>query len=43
MIQFNLLPDLKMEYIKARRQKHTLMFTSMLTAATAVTVFAPIS
>ncbi len=39
MIQFNLLPDLKMEYIKARRQKHTLMFTSMLTAATAVTVF----
>lgn len=36
MIQFNLLPDVKLEYIKARRTKHIVLLSSVL--LTAVTV-----
>ncbi|HTE22437.1 MAG TPA: hypothetical protein VK674_05355 [Candidatus Limnocylindria bacterium] len=36
MIQFNLLPDVKLEYIKARRGKHLVMLVSLI--ATGVTV-----
>lgn len=39
MIQFNLLPDVKMQYIKAKRQKHTMLAVSLLVGATALTVF----
>lgn len=39
MIQFNLLPDLKREYIKAKRQKHITIVVSMLTAATSLFIF----
>ena len=34
MIQFNLLPDIKIQYLKARRQKHLVMLGS-----TVVTIF----
>jgi hypothetical protein len=30
MIQFNLLPDIKMQYIKARRQQHLVILVSMI-------------
>jgi len=36
MIQFNLLPDVKLEYIKARRTKHLVLLISVIT--TGVTV-----
>jgi Tfp pilus assembly protein PilN len=36
MIQFNLLPNIKMEYIRARRQKQLVSFISFIVAATAV-------
>ena len=39
MIQFNLLPDVKQQYIKAKRQKHTVIVISMLMAATTLFVF----
>ena len=39
MVQFNLLPDVKMQYIKAKRQKHTMLATSILVAASALAVF----
>ncbi len=38
MIQFNLLPDVKIEYIKARRQKRLVVLTSSLAAVAAFTV-----
>lgn len=38
MIQFNLLPDVKIQYLKAKRQKHMVMLLS--TVATAVSVLA---
>jgi hypothetical protein len=31
MVQFNLLPDIKIQYIKARRQKHLVVLISMVT------------
>lgn len=36
MIQFNLLPDVKIEYLKARRQKHIVMLASGLTIAISI-------
>lgn len=30
MIQFNLLPDVKLEYIKSRRSKHTILVISLI-------------
>ena len=38
MIQFNLLPDVKIEYIKARRQKRLVVLSSSLAAVGALTV-----
>jgi Tfp pilus assembly protein PilN len=39
MIQFNLLPDVKIEYIKARRTKRLVTVISIIVAATSVVVF----
>lgn len=39
MIQFNLLPDIKMEYIKARRQKQTVLVVSSLVALASLAIF----
>lgn len=39
MIQFNLLPDVKLEYIKARRIKRIVIVVSALVAATVLTIF----
>ncbi len=36
MIQFNLLPDVKLEYIKARRAKHLVLLTSIIVTAVSV-------
>ena len=38
MIQFNLLPDIKIQYLKARRQKHLVMLGSTLVIVASVTV-----
>lgn len=38
MIQFNLLPDVKIEYIKARRQKRLVVLSSSLAAVGTLTV-----
>jgi hypothetical protein len=39
MIQFNLLPDVKLEYIKARRTKRTVISSSILIAGASVALF----
>jgi len=39
MIQFNLLPDIKIQYLKAKRQKRLVVVTSVLASAAALTVF----
>lgn len=39
MIQFNLLPDIKIQYLKARRQKHIVILISVLATAVALAVF----
>jgi Tfp pilus assembly protein PilN len=36
MIQFNLLPDVKLEYLKAQRQRRTVAFISMIVTAASV-------
>ncbi len=36
MVQFNLLPDIKIEYIKARKTKYLMSFISAVTAAVAL-------
>lgn len=38
MIQFNLLPDVKLEYIKARRTKQLVMLVSFIAAGVTVSV-----
>lgn len=38
MIQFNLLPDVKIEFIKARRAKRAIMLISAVSAGAALTV-----
>lgn len=39
MIQFNLLPDIKLEYIKAQRTKRTVIFLSTIIAGAALALF----
>jgi len=39
MIQFNLLPDVKLEYIKAEHQKHTVIVSAVIAGATALSIF----
>ena len=39
MIQFNLLPDVKIQYIKARRQKRLVVLIASLATVVAVAVF----
>ncbi len=39
MIQFNLLPDVKIEYIKAQRMKRTVMVVSLIASAAALVIF----
>lgn len=39
MIQFNLLPDVKIEYIRAQRIKHTVVVVSTVLAGTALGIF----
>ena len=39
MIQFNLLPPVKLEYLKARRQQHIIVVLSVLVSVVALTVF----
>jgi len=36
MIQFNLLPDIKQQYMKAQRQKHLVVFISTIASAAAI-------
>jgi len=36
MIQFNLLPDIKQQYIKAERQKHLIVFISTVASIAAI-------
>lgn len=43
MIQFNLLPDVKLEFIKARRLKHTVIMISILVSASALTLLVVLS
>lgn len=38
-VQFNLLPDIKIEYLKARRQQHMVVLASVVASIAAVTVF----
>ena len=40
MIQFNLLPDVKLEYIKTQRTKHFVVSTSVIAAIASIAVFA---
>lgn len=39
MIQFNLLPDVKLEYVKAQRTKQTVFTTALMAAGSAFAVF----
>lgn len=39
MIQFNLLPDIKLEYLKARRAKRSIMLISTIVSAVAIGLF----
>ncbi len=39
MIQFNLLPDIKQQYLKAQRQKHLVVFFSTIATIAAVALF----
>lgn len=39
MIQFNLLPDIKIQYLKAKRQKHLVVMLSVVASIAALTVF----
>lgn len=38
-IQFNLLPDIKIEYLKARRQQHLVVLGAIAAAVVSLTVF----
>ena len=40
MIQFNLLPNIKLEYVKARRTKYLVTFISIVVGGVAILVFA---
>lgn len=39
IIQFNLLPDVKIQYLKAKRQKHLVVMVSVVASAIALAVF----
>jgi hypothetical protein len=39
MIQFNLLPDVKVQYLKAQRQKHLVVFISTIAVIGAIALF----
>lgn len=39
MVQFNLLPDVKLEYVKAQRTKYLMTFISVVVSIVALTVF----
>lgn len=39
MVQFNLLPNVKLEYVKTERTKHLLTLVSVIVSATSVGVF----
>lgn len=39
MIQFNLLPDIKIQYLKAKRQEHAVVLGSIVAIIISVTVF----
>ncbi len=39
MIQFNLLPDVKLEYIKARRTNRLVIGTSLIVSSAALVIF----
>lgn len=39
MIQFNLLPDIKQQYLKAQRQKHLVVFISTIASVVSIGVF----
>lgn len=39
MIQFNLLPEVKQEYLKAKRQKHSVIVISLLAAGASLFIF----
>jgi Tfp pilus assembly protein PilN len=39
MIQFNLLPDIKIQYLKAKRQKHLVILLSIVASAVALGIF----
>jgi Tfp pilus assembly protein PilN len=39
MIQFNLLPDVKLEYVRAQRVKHTVISASLIAAGSAILIF----
>jgi Tfp pilus assembly protein PilN len=38
-VQFNLLPDVKLEYVKAQRTKHLMTFVSLVVGAAALAIF----
>jgi Tfp pilus assembly protein PilN len=38
MIQFNLLPDVKLQYVKAERTKRLILFTSIIVCACSITL-----
>ena len=40
MVQFNLLPDVKLEYVRAKRTKYLVTFISIVVGIVAVVVFA---
>lgn len=40
MIQFNLLPDIKIQYLKSKRRKHTIVLVSIITCIASVAVLA---
>lgn len=40
MIQFNLLPDIKIQYLKARRQKHLVLLSSIVIVIVSLVVLA---
>lgn len=39
MIQFNLLPDIKIQYLKAKRQEHAVVLASIVAIIVSITVF----
>jgi hypothetical protein len=39
MIQFNLLPDIKIQYLKAKRQKHVVILVSIVASLSSMAVF----